>query len=203
MSSSSPIASGLQHAPDAEAQEDVRLVAALVRGDRAALAAIYRRHARQMLAVGARIFGQLREAEDVLHDVFVEVQARAAEYDPQRGPVARWLLMRMRSRSLDRARSIGYRGAEPLSDREDLPAGRLGSPDLDPLEYAPDRRRVLALLAALSDEHRAVVDLSYFRGLSSREVARQLGIPVGTVKSRMRAALGRLREALAASRGAS
>jgi len=171
----------------------VRLVTAAARGDRRAFGALYDRHARAMLALGVRLFGATREAEDILHDVFVEVWRRAGEYDARRGSVRRWLLLRMRSRSLDRVRSFGRSRGQSLGDLE--PA-RPGPEDGDALERAPDRGRVLEALPTLPDEQRAVVELGYFQGWSSAEMAAHLGVPIGTVKSRLRMAIARLRAAL-------
>jgi len=186
-------------APADARDEDVGCIARAARGDREGLAALYDRHARTMLALGIRILRRRREAEDILHDVFVEAWRRAGDYDPRRGTVRTWLLLRMRSRCLDRVRSAAYSRGESLDDREEATLRR-GQPGTDggaeELEAAPDRARVRAALAALSDAHRAVLELGYFEGLSSSEIGARLQIPTGTVKSRVRAALAILRDAL-------
>src|SRR5690349_1771596 len=82
--------------------EDARLVAAVAAGDKGALAALYDRHARLLLVLGLRILQERAAAEDVLHDVFIEAWHQAAAFDPARGTVRAWLVMRMRSRLLDR-----------------------------------------------------------------------------------------------------
>ncbi len=128
-----------------------------------------------------------------VHDVFLEVWKQAGTYDHARASVRTWMLLRLRSRALDRRKSAGatrVTAVEPAKlalSHADTSAG--------PSE-GQDRGAVLGALAALSDEHRAVVELAYFEGLSSTEIAAKLAIPVGTVKSRMAAALGRLRQAL-------
>src|SRR5205807_7424800 len=91
-------------APD---EADIQLVRAAARGGSQALAGLYDRYASVLLAVGQRVLGNAREAEDLLHDVFLEVWRRAGDYDRARGSVRAWLLMRMRSRALDRRRAQG------------------------------------------------------------------------------------------------
>ncbi|MCB9732720.1 MAG: sigma-70 family RNA polymerase sigma factor [Deltaproteobacteria bacterium] len=178
--------------------DDARDVSLAARGERGGLAALYDRHAGVMLAIGLRILRSQREAEDLLHDVFVEVWHHVGDYDPRRGTVRTWLLLRMRSRCLDRVRSAGFSRGESLDAREErgLP-GRDGVSEQETdVEGAPDRARVKAALAELPDTLREVLELGYFRGFSSSEIGEALGIPTGTVKSRVRVALERLRAAL-------
>ena len=92
---------------------DTDLIAKIARGQQASLGALYDRHAGLLLAVLTRILGDNQEAEDVLHEVFLEVWQRAADYDSQRGSVRAWLVMRARSRGLDRARALGRARALP------------------------------------------------------------------------------------------
>jgi RNA polymerase sigma-70 factor (ECF subfamily) len=166
---------------------DLDLVSGISTGDRDALAALYDRYAAIMLGVGTRMLGERREAEDVLHDVFLEVWRRAADYDGGRGTVRTWLLVRMRSRSLDRRRRARRNVAVDLTPRVS---------DSDP-SRAPDLSRVLAALASLPPEQRKVIELGYFAGLSSSEIADRVAAPVGTVKSRVAAALAKLRAGMA------
>jgi RNA polymerase sigma-70 factor (ECF subfamily) len=172
---------------------DVTLISGAAAGDRDCLAGLYDRYAPALLAIGRRILGDRREAEDLLHDVFIEVWRQAADYDESRGTVRAWLLMRMRSRALDR------RKAAVFSKRADLPApdqvadavgdARSGE---DPA-LAPDRDAVRRALAELPAEQRQVLELGYFEGLSSSEIAERVRAPIGTVKSRVAAALSKLR----------
>jgi RNA polymerase sigma-70 factor (ECF subfamily) len=142
------------------------------------------------MAVGQRILGDRREAEDVLHDVFLEVWRAAADYDEERGSVRAWLVMRMRSRALDRRKAAGFARVVPLEERSD--STRAGD---DP-SVQPDRERVKRALAELPADQRQVLELGYFEGLSSTEIAARTDTPVGTVKSRVAAALGKLRAVL-------
>jgi len=179
---------------------DVSLISGAAGGDRDCLAALYDRYAPALLAIGRRILGDQREAEDLLHDVFIEVWRQAGDYDESRGSVRGWLLMRMRSRALDRRKSAA------ISKRADLPA-----PDAivdvhndaqggeDPT-LAPDRQAVRRALEQLPAEQRQVLELGYFEGLSSSEIAERVRAPIGTVKSRVAAALSKLRAAVEVSR---
>ena len=166
-------------------EEDTLLVEAVAAGDRAALATLYDRHSGVLFAVARQLLNERAEIEDLVHDVFLEVWKRAHTYDPARASVRRWLLVRLRSRALDRLRSHAFSRRRSL-DRDDRVAPDDPSQDLD-------ARRVAGLLAELGDDQRAVVTLAYFDGLSSSEIATELGIPIGTVKSRMAAAMQRLR----------
>jgi len=172
--------------------EDEALVAAMAAGDRNALATLYERHASLLLGLALRIVREKREAEDLLHDVFLEAWRSAKDFDPKRGRVRTWLAIRMRSRALDLqksarvSRNTGDGGLELLVDDAD------GS--------SPDHGRVRTALAALGQDQRRVLELAYFEGLSCTEIAERVAIPVGTVKSRIAAGLDRLRSGLVATR---
>jgi RNA polymerase sigma-70 factor (ECF subfamily) len=174
-------------------EADAALVAAIAGGDRKALAALYQRFAPSLMAVGLRVLGDRREAEDLLHDVFLEVWRQAAQFDPARGTVRTWLVMRMRSRSLDRRKSAGFSRMVSIEEQKD----EVREPREDDT-LAPDRQALRRALAALPEEQRTVLELGYFEGLSSTEIAARLSLAVGTVKSRVAAALGKLRSGLSA-----
>jgi RNA polymerase sigma-70 factor, ECF subfamily len=172
---------------------DVRLIAAMCRGDRDALASLYDRYATLLLAVATRMLGERREAEDLVHDVMLEVWRQAADYDTTRGTVRAWILVRLRSRALDRKKSVGAtrviavdpeRLHQETDDRVEDPA------------FGPDRAAVRRALMALPEDQRTVLELGYFEGLSSSEIAARIDAPVGTVKSRVAAALAKLRAGL-------
>ncbi len=177
--------------------EDAALVAAVAQGNRQALGALYDLHAPLLFGVAKRMLGSAAAAEDLLHDVFLEVWQHAAAYTPDRGSVRTWLLVRTRSRALDRlgrgAREV--RAAERLSTES--------APAVAPVSsVCVDGARVRRLVGTLAAELAAVLDLTYFEGLSASEIAQRLQIPIGTVKSRLARALESLREAMAPARGA-
>jgi RNA polymerase sigma-70 factor (ECF subfamily) len=178
------------HAPHpAPPDDDGAAVAAMARGDSHGLAALYGRYAATMLATARRILGDPRAAEDVVHDVFLEAWRQAFTYDPARGSVRTWLLVRLRSRALDRCRAAVLRRtvAEPPETADEDDASEL-----------PDHQRLRRILHDLPPEQRAVLEHAYFAGLSASEIAAELGIPIGTVKSRLGAGLKKLRAALSA-----
>jgi RNA polymerase sigma-70 factor (ECF subfamily) len=172
----------------AEPAEDARLMALVVCGDKAALAALYDRHASVLLALGARILVDRTLAEDVVHDVFLEAWHHAREFDAGRGTVRAWLVTRMRSRSLDRRGKVQRtaRVAESAARESHTVSGE---------EIAgADRERVRQGVAGLPEELGTIVDFAYFEGLSASEIAARLGLPIGTVKSRLARAIATLRE---------
>lgn len=176
---------------------DVALVVAIAGGDRAALSSLYERHGPLLLALARQLLRDAREAEDLLHDVFLEVWQKASSYDPRRASVRTWLVLRLRSRALDRCRSARVTRSVPL---EDSPLGEPIDDGADP-SASPDRRAVRRALAALPESQRDVLRLAYFRGMSSSEIAQELEIPLGTVKSRVAAGLRGLRSNLDAGQG--
>jgi RNA polymerase sigma-70 factor, ECF subfamily len=173
--------------------EDAQLVAAMCNGNRDALATLYDRYATLLLAVAMRILADRRESEDLVHDVMLEVWRHAADYDTSRGTVRAWILIRLRSRALDRKKSVGATRVvavdpERLHEQRDMTAE-------DPA-FGPDRTAVRRALEALPEEQRTVLELGYFEGLSSSEIAERIDAPIGTVKSRVAAALAKLRAGL-------
>jgi RNA polymerase sigma-70 factor, ECF subfamily len=181
--------------PSSDDVQDEALVAAMAAGDRGALAGLYERHAALLLGLALRIVRDKREAEDLLHDVFLEAWRSAQAFDPKRGRVRTWLAIRMRSRALDLqksarvSRNTGDGGLESLVDESE--------------GVSPDHGRVRRALAELGLDQRRVLELAYFEGLSCTEIAERVAIPVGTVKSRIAAGLDRLRAGLVfATRGA-
>lgn len=168
-----------------DAEIDAALVAAMAAGDRSALATLYERHASVLLGLAMRIVRSRLEAEDLLHDVFLEAWRSAKDFDPKRGRARTWLAIRMRSRALDLqksarvSRNAGDTGLDLLVDEAE--------------SASPDHARVRAALAELGPDQRKVLELAYFEGLSCTEISTRVAIPVGTVKSRIAAGLDRLR----------
>jgi RNA polymerase sigma-70 factor, ECF subfamily len=144
-----------------------------------------------MLALARRILGSQADAEDLVHDVFIEAWRRAADYDPDRGTVKAWLVLRTRSRAVDIRRSA----ARTMVDYDHRELSRLFARSED-AALAPDRERVRQLLQSLPREQSDVLLLGYFEGLSSTEIGERIKAPVGTVNSRIASALSRLRATL-------
>ena len=174
------------------AGDDRALVAAIAAGDQQALGMLYDRHAPKLLGLARRMLGDQAAAEDLLHDVFLEVWQHAAAYAPARGTVSAWLTIRTRSRALDR---IGRGTRQALA--VERAAGEQPPPaELPGAVAALDGARLRDLVARLPAELVTVLELAYFEGLSATEIAPRTGTPVGTVKSRMARALALLRDAL-------
>ena len=180
---------------EADAASDETLVQATAGGNAAALADLYDRYAGALLAVGERMLGR-RDAEDLLHDVFVEIWQHAGDYDPLRGSVKAWLFLRMRSRAIDRLRLAR---SKKIELGESALANRARDVAEDPT-LSPDRAQVRRTLSSLPPEQRAAIELAYFGGLSSAQIAAQLGVPLGTIKTRIALAMGKLRAALGAEK---
>lgn len=165
----------------------------MARGDNGALGVVYDRHCPVLLATARRILGDPREAEDLVHDVLLEAWQKAGDYDRTRGSVRTWLLVRLRSRALDRWRRAGrirIQTMEASTLDQVLPALA------DDPGQTLDHTRVRRAVDELPEPQRRVLELAYFEGLSSTEIADQLNIPIGTVKSRTAAGLARLRAAM-------
>jgi RNA polymerase sigma-70 factor (ECF subfamily) len=180
-----------------ESDADIDVLRRVAGGEKAALAELYDRHSGVMLALGVRIVRVRRDAEDILHDVFLEAWRHAGDYDPRRGSVKTWLLLRMRSRCLDRVRSHAFSRTDALS------AEPMRSGQSERMERSIDGARARSLLETLPPGQREVLELGYLQGLSFSEIADVLGIPVGTVKSRVSAAMLKLREDLGVRKEAS
>jgi len=170
---------------------DERLLQAVASGDREALGALYDRFAGEMLAVGQRFLGGAREAEDLVHDVFLEAWHRARHYDRTRGSVRTWLMLRLRSRALDWLRSARRNALVRFEETKVEPAAS-AEPDV----AWRGGRELRGGLADLPMEQRVVLELGYFGGYSHAEIALRLEIPLGTVKSRMTRAIMALRSRL-------
>jgi RNA polymerase sigma-70 factor (ECF subfamily) len=178
---------------------DAPLVEAMIRGDESAMSQLYDRYAAAVLGLALRITHERADAEDVVVDTFAQAWRDARRFESQRGSVACWLATIARSRALDLLRSRGRRNRlDDAAATDGTPAAmgaRPPSPMADTL--ADERSRyVQAALASLPDAQRATLELAYFEGLSQSEIATRLDAPLGTVKTRMRLGLRRLRDVL-------
>jgi RNA polymerase sigma-70 factor (ECF subfamily) len=170
-------------------------------GEEAALAALYDRWAATVHALARRVVREPSEADDVVEDTFWQVWRQAGRYDPARGSASAWLLTIARSRALDRRRARARLREETEDSPETLSGvaaeGELGRSPYEMAEAADRRRVVKAALADLPAEQREALELAYYGGLSQTEIAERTGTPLGTVKTRMRLALQKLRDRLA------
>jgi RNA polymerase sigma-70 factor (ECF subfamily) len=189
-------------APPPAYMDDRALVARIASGDESALAALYDRWVGVVHALALRIVGDADDADDVVEETFWQVWRRATSYEETRGGVSTWLLIIARARALDRRRSSERRRVDrvdeiPEPGDQAAEWGRTPAPDPAAAAEASDRRAiVVAALAQLPAEQRETLELAYFGGLSQSEIADQTGQPLGTVKTRMRLAMQKLRERL-------
>ena len=197
---------------------DEQLLRLAATGDGDALGQLYDRHARVMLGLATRLLRQREDAADLVHDVFVEAWQRAEQYDAERASVRSWLILRLRSRALDRLKSqnarLGalQRSGATLSVRGMGSVGGMGpvegtgseegvGPD-DGVARAADQERIKALLETLPEVQRNVMIQVYFQGLSCQAIADASGTPVTTIRSRLRAGIKRLQGQIAKPAGA-
>jgi RNA polymerase sigma-70 factor (ECF subfamily) len=177
-------------------QDWVALIKRVAEGDQSALAALYDATNRVVFGLVLRILSDRSTAEEVLLDVYTQVWRQAALYDRKRGAPLAWLMTIARSRAIDRFRS-GRMDQQSRESLDDL--GHLSSNSLNPEEntaLSERQRLVRSALNTLSAEQREVIELAYYGGLSHSEIALRLGQPLGTVKTRTRLGMMKLREAL-------
>jgi RNA polymerase sigma-70 factor (ECF subfamily) len=196
--SGEPVQLAIDTAEASERDQDlVSLVERVASGDQSALAALYDATNRLIYSLVLRVLGDMSSAEEVLMDVYTQVWRQAASYDANRGAPLAWMATIARSRAIDRLRS-GWQDQhrkEPLDVLGDAPANA-ASPEESAV--ASERQRfVREALDLLTPEQRQVIELAYYSGLSHSEIAEKLNQPLGTVKTRTRLGMMKLREALA------
>lgn len=187
-----------------DARIDVDLVARMQSGDERALGTFYDRWFPVVHAVVCRMLESSDDVEDVVEEVFWQAWRQAGRFSGQRGSVQTWVLTIARSRALDRLRAVRRRREEPIevehvdavaASAADVVTSPPGDPSVD-VEHGERRRHVLAALGALPSEQREALEFAYFGGLSQTEIAERTGQPLGTIKTRMRLAMQKLRERL-------
>jgi RNA polymerase sigma-70 factor (ECF subfamily) len=165
----------------------------MARAEPAALGALYELYGSELYGLIVGMVGDGGEAQEILQETMWRAWRDSARYDPARASVRTWLHMIMRSRVLDWRRRVGARvrttGLADVDSAEDPTA-------VEALDRVADRHDVLRAAGRLSDAERRAIALTFFGGLSQAEAARALGVPLGTVKGRVRSALARLRVAL-------
>jgi RNA polymerase sigma-70 factor (ECF subfamily) len=173
------------------------LIQRMASGDVSALGELYDLYARAVCSLAYRILRDSGEAEDVVQDVFSQAWRQAGQYDAARAHAGAWLMMMCRSRALDRVRSRGARLQTVPDPAACLEAadGMAADPESNAIT-AQDASRVRAALASLQETERTAIELAYYEGLSQTEIAERLSEPLGTIKTRIRTGLLKLRSAL-------
>ncbi len=188
---------------DRPATPDRVLVERMCSGDELSLGELYDRHGGAAYSLALVIVGEGADAEEVVADAFGQAWRTAGQFDPARGSVAAWLTTITRTRALDLCRARGRRArAVTRASRENtegfaVPIAAGGDPPDRAVERREARRLVERALAELPEPQRRVIELAYFEGLTQTEIATELGEPLGTVKTRMRAGMEKLRGSLA------
>jgi RNA polymerase sigma-70 factor (ECF subfamily) len=174
--------------PNAEGtRTDAELLDLVAGAQRDALGQLYLRHAAVVKTAARRITHDANEAEDLLHDIFLEIWRTAGDYQPGRGSVRTWLLVRTRSRSLDRRRHLARRSLSEVSNDD---FGNV-------VALSAEQLTLRSAVGRLPGPLRELLELGYYAGMSCAEMAAVLQIPLGTVKSRVARALAELRAELA------
>ena len=174
---------------------DVELLKAIAEYDEAALACLYDRYRLILFGLLLRILNSREEAEDVLQEIFLQIWRRAGDFDESRGRPFTWMVTLARSRAIDRMRALAARQRGAASAAYDT-AEEVSDAATDALRW--EQREIVAnALAQIPDEQRRTLMLAYFEGLTQSEIAARLGAPLGTVKTRMRSGMIKLRELLA------
>ena len=182
---------------------DLELLAQISKQDREALATLYDRYGRRVFALAVRILNDPVGSEEVTQDVFMSVWRRGASYTSKKGKFTTWMFSIAHNRTIDELRKRRRDRSRENDDIEDH--YDLKSSDISPADAAvaqSEYAKVKAAMDKLPEEQKSVVELSYFKGLTQTEIATKTGQPLGTVKTRMRLALKKLRVALSAEMGA-
>jgi RNA polymerase sigma-70 factor, ECF subfamily len=177
-------------------QEWVALVQSIAAGDQGALHGLYERAHRIVFTLILRITANRESAEELTLDVFHDVWRGASRYDAANGTVLGWIMIQARSRAIDRLR---YETRKKRRQSEDLaPLAEVAADPGDVVELREQRAQLQAALAALTSDERQAIEMTFFGGLTHVEAAARLKQPLGTVKTRIRSALHKLRQRLAA-----
>lgn len=181
--------------------EDAALIRRMIDADETALGALYDRWVRSLYSLVLHLLGDRDEAEDVVEETFWQAWRKADSYEPSKGAVSTWLLTIGRRKALDRLRSRKRNREDPIEGERGF--DHLVSESKDPASEAEGselRENVRTALGALPAEQREVLELGYFSGLSQAEIAEKTGQPLGTVKTRTRLAMQKLRQPLSVHR---
>ena len=186
---------GVTGAP--EKMSDRVLLARVATGDVAALRLVYEAHAPRAMAIARRILRNVEEAEDIVQETFLELWRRAPQFDGRRGGLCAWVVTIARSRAIDRLRSSATAG-RAVDEASVSPEVHPTAPPcpMTETERRLTETKVADALATLPPEQRRTIQLAYFDGLSQTEIAAKTGSPLGTVKMRVKLAVGKLKTLL-------
>jgi len=180
--------------PEPAEVSEIELLHAVARGDEAALARLYDAYRVILFGLLVRILNSREEAEDILQDVFIQIWRRAKDFDEKRGRPFTWLVTLTRSRAIDRLRQLGARQRLVTGAAQEQ-TDKVSDALSDTIKTA-QRETVRRALAELPEEQKHTLVLAYFEGLTQSEIAAKLNTPLGTIKTRMRSGMIKLRALL-------
>lgn len=172
--------------------DDSRLVLRVAKGDERAFLSLYDRYSPRVYALTLRVLGDTMLAEEVTQDTFLKLWSRARQFNPQKGALLPWLLTIAHRTALDRLRLENRRPPASNSEEPDQAWSTLA--DETTQDGEARWRSLYFAVQSLPEEQRQVIDLAYYKGMSQSEIAEVLGWPLGTVKTRVRAAMQALRQ---------
>jgi RNA polymerase sigma-70 factor (ECF subfamily) len=175
------------------------LLALIAKGDRRAFGQLYDRSSPVLFALSLRVLSDREEAEDLLQEVYAEVWRKSVRYDERRGSPMAWLITLTRSRAIDRLRARASRGHGVTDSIDDAPIADTQGHDPTPFDRHADaevRVMVMKALVELPAAQRQALELSYYESLSHSEIAERLKEPVGTIKTRIKLGMSKLKTAL-------
>jgi RNA polymerase sigma-70 factor (ECF subfamily) len=178
---------------------DPNLLALVVKGDQQAFSQLYDHSSTLLFTLAVKILGNREEAAELLQDVYLEVWRKVSRYDVGRGTPVAWLITLTKSRAIDRLRARAARGYRATNSLEVETAIQIADPGPSPFETQSDqelRIAVGAAVAGLPQAQQQAIELAYYEGLSHAEIAARLNQPLGTVKTRIKLGMSKLRDGL-------
>jgi RNA polymerase sigma-70 factor, ECF subfamily len=185
--------------PQATSIIDPTLLARVVKGDQQAFSQLYDYSSTLLFTLAVRMLGNREEAAELLQDVYLEVWRKVSRYDVGRGTPIAWLITLTKSRAIDRLRARASRGYRATNSLEGGTATQVADPAPSPFETQADqelRTAIGAAVAGLPQSQQQAIELAYYEGLSHTEIATRLNQPLGTVKTRIKLGMSKLRESL-------
>lgn len=179
-----------------ESLDDKELVQAIVERKTDAVAELYDRYSGMLKALSQRILHDPSDAEEILQETFLQVWNQAGRYDPKRSSVSTWLVLISRSRSIDRLRSRQVKLRTATAAGRENPDIHTSPQGVGNVLGQERRKRLRDEMAKLPSEQSQVLELAFYGGMTQSEIAKQTGIPLGTVKTRTLLAMKKLRQAL-------
>ena len=178
---------------------DPNLLALVAKGDQQAFSQLYDHSSTLLFTLAVRILGNREEAAELLQDVYLEVWRKVSRYDVGRGTPVAWLITLTKSRAIDRLRARAARGYRATNSLEAETAMQVADPSPSPLETQANQELRLAVgtaVAGLPQAQQQALELAYYEGLSHAEIAQRLNQPLGTVKTRIKLGMSKLRDGL-------